>query len=132
MHEYGRLVRFAVFVIVLIAARAVAVRAQDVSVAGDWDLVAETQKGEVNWKVVFAQSGEALEVTMTGPKGNAVKGQGMLKGDAIEWSIRVSSPRGDIDVIYKGIVAGDEMTGEVDRGNIGTAQWSAKRKAPSS
>ena len=106
--------------------------AQDISVAGDWDLVAETQKGEVNWKVVFAQSGEALDIMMTGPKGNSVKGQGTLKGDAIEWSIRVSSPRGEIDVVYKGVVAGDAMTGEVDRGSGGTAKWSAKRKAPSS
>lgn len=103
-------------------------RAQEISVAGEWELVAGTQKGEVTWKVDFAQTGETLEVTMTGPRGNGVTGQGALKGDAIEWSIRVSTPRGEIDIVYKGVVAGEAMTGEVKRGNIGTAQWSAKRK----
>ncbi|MBP1660868.1 MAG: hypothetical protein H6P95_2060, partial [Candidatus Aminicenantes bacterium] len=55
--------------------------------------------------------------------------KGTLKGDAIEWSIRVSSPRGEMDIVYKGTVAGDTMAGEVARGNMGTSQWSAKRKA---
>ncbi len=122
--------RFLGIAVLLLAGSLFSLGAQDISVAGDWDLVAETQKGEVNWKVVFAQSGEALEILMTGPKGNSVKGQGTLKGDAIEWSIRVSSPRGEIDIVYKGVVAGDAMTGEVDRGNAGTAKWSAKRRAP--
>jgi hypothetical protein len=118
--------------IVLIPAGAVALRAQEISVAGEWELVAGTQKGDVIWRIVFAQTGESLEVTMTGPRGNEVKGPGTLKGDAIEWSIRVSTPRGEMDVAYKGVVAGNAMTGEVKRGNIGTAGWSAKRKAPSS
>jgi hypothetical protein len=30
---------------------------------------------------------------------------------------------------YKGVVEGDTMSGEVRRGNIGTAAWTAKRKA---
>jgi hypothetical protein len=118
--------------VLLMAASLLSLRAQDISVAGEWELVAGTQKGDVTWKVVFAQTGEALEVTMTGPKGNAVMGKGTLKGDAIEWGIRVSTPRGEIDIVYKGVVAGDAMTGEVNRGNLGTAGWSAKRKAPSS
>ncbi len=112
----------------LLAFSALALRAQDVSVTGEWELVASTKKGDVNWKVVFGQTGETLEVTMTGPQGNSVKGVGKLKGDAIEWSVRISTPRGEMDVAYKGIVAGDAMSGEVKRGNYGTAEWSAKRK----
>ena len=114
--------------LLLLTASLFSLPAQDVSVAGEWELVAGTQKGDVTWKVVFALTGETLDVTMTGPRGNEVKGRGTLKGDAIEWSIRVSTPRGDMDVVYKGVVAGDAMTGEVKRGNIGIAAWSAKRK----
>jgi hypothetical protein len=112
----------------LLATSLFSLRAQEISVAGEWELVAGTQKGDVAWKVAFAQTGETLEVTMTGPRGNEVKGQGTLKGDAIDWSIRVSTPRGEIDIVYTGVVAGEAITGEVKRGNIGTAQWSAKRK----
>jgi hypothetical protein len=121
-------IRILGMVALLLATSLYSLPAQDVSVAGEWELVAGTQKGEVTWKVVFAQTGETLDVTMTGPRGNEVKGQGTLKGDAIEWSIRVSTPRGDMDVVYKGVIAGDAMTGEVKRGNIGTAAWSSKRK----
>ncbi len=116
----------------LLALSVPALRAQDVSVAGEWELVASTKKGDVNWSVVLGQTGETLEVTMTGPHGNSVKGVGKLKGDAIEWSVRVSTPRGEMSVTYKGIVAGDAMTGEVKRGNYGTAEWSAKRKSAAS
>ncbi len=114
----------------LLATAVFSLPAQEVSVAGEWELVAVTQKGDVTWKVVFAQTGESLEATMTGPRGNEVKGQGTLKGDAIEWTIRASTPRGDIDIVYKGVVEGDAMKGEVKRGTLGTAAWSAKRKAP--
>lgn len=116
----------------LLALSALALRAQDVSVAGEWELVAATKKGDVNWKVLFAQSGETLEVTMTGPQGNSIKGQGTLKGDAVEWTLQVSTPRGEMEIAYKGVVAGDAMKGEVKRGTLGTAEWSAKRKTAAS
>ena len=122
----------AVLVFALIVGGAAALQAQDASVAGDWELAAKTQRGEVIWSVVIAQSGESLEVTMTGPRGNSVKGAGTLKGDAIEWSIKVSTPRGEMDVVYKGVVTGDTMAGEVARGAAGTSEWSAKRKPAAS
>jgi hypothetical protein len=111
----------------LISAGGAALRAQDASAAGEWELVAATQKGEVTWKVIFTQTGESLDVSMTGPRGYEVMGKGTLKGDAIEWSIRVNSPRSEMDIVYKGTVAGDTMAGEVTRGNMGSSQWSAKR-----
>ena len=123
--------RFLGTVAFFLATSLCAIPAQAVSVDGEWDLVAATKKGDVNWKVVFVQTGEILEVTMTGPQGNSIKGQGTLKGDTVEWSILVSTPRGEMDIAYKGVVAGDAMTGEVKRGDLGTAKWSAKRKTTS-
>lgn len=132
MQGFGRVIFSAALIVALVAAGAVSLRAQDASVAGEWELVAGTQKGDVTWKVVFAQAGESLDVAMTGPRGYEVKGQGTLRGDAIEWSVRVTSPRGEIDIVYKGTVSGDTMAGEVVRGNIGSAAWSAKRKTAAS
>lgn len=124
--------RFLGMAALFLASSLCALPAQSVSVDGEWELVAGTQKGDVTWKVVFVQTGEDLVATMTGPRGNEVKGKGTIKRDAIEWSIRVSTQRGDIDVVYKGVVTGDEMAGEVNRGNLGTAKWSAKRNTPPS
>jgi hypothetical protein len=103
--------------------------AQQVSVDGEWELVAQTRNGDVTWKVVFTQEGESVTVTMTGPRGGEIKGKGTLKETTIEWSVKVATPRGELEMVYKGVVEGDTMSGEVRRGNMGTGAWTAKRKA---
>lgn len=103
--------------------------AQQVSVDGEWELVAQTRNGDVTWKVVFTQEGESLTVAMTGPRGGETKGTGTLKETTIAWTVKVGTPRGELEMAYKGVVEGDTMSGEVRRGNIGTAAWTAKRKA---
>ena len=102
---------------------------QQVSVDGEWELVAQTRNGDVTWKVVFTQEGESVTVTMTGPRGGETKGTGTLKETTIEWTVKVATPRGELEMAYKGVVEGDMMSGVVRRGNIGTAAWTAKRKA---
>jgi len=102
--------------------------AQQVSVDGEWELAAQTRNGDVTWKVVFTQEGESLTVAMTGPRGGETKGTGILKEKIIEWTVKVATPRGELEMAYKGVVEGDTMSGEVRRGNIGTAAWTAKRK----
>jgi len=103
--------------------------AQQVSVSGEWDLVTQTRNGDVTWKVGFTQEGESLTVAMTGPRGGEAKGTGTLKEKIIEWTVKVATPRGELEMAYKGVVEGDTMSGEVRRGNIGTAAWTAKKKA---
>ena len=102
--------------------------AQQVSVDGEWELVTQTRSGDVTWKVVFAQEGGSITVTMTGPRGGEAKGTGTLKEAVIEWTVKVATPRGALEMAYKGVVEGDMMSGVVRRGNIGTAAWTAKRK----
>ena len=102
--------------------------AQQVSVDGEWELLAQTRRGDVTWKVVFTQEGESLTVAMTGPNGGETQGTGILKETTIEWTVKVTTSRGKLEMIYKGRVEGDKMSGEVRRGNIGTAAWTAKRK----
>lgn len=103
--------------------------AQQVSVEGEWELVAQTRSGEVAWQVVFTQEGESLTVTMTGPKGGVTKGTGTLKETTIEWTVKLSTPKGELEMAYKGVVEGDIMAGVVRRGKTGTSAWTAQRKA---
>jgi len=101
-----------------------------VSVDGEWELTTKTKQGDVTWKVLFVQEGESLNVTMTGPKGKEIKGSGTLKEDRIEWSVKVPTPRGDMNITYAGSVQGETMAGEVQRGDLGKSEWAA-RKSPS-
>ena len=116
-------------VLSVVLALPLSLAARQVSVSGEWELVVQTRNGDVTWKVVFTQEGEALTAAMTGPRGGETKGTGTLKETTIAWTVKVGTPRGELEMAYKGVVEGDTMSGEVRRGNIGTAAWTAKRKA---
>ncbi len=102
---------------------------QEVRLDGEWELTTQAQQNEVTWKVVFKQTGETLEVTMTGPRGNEFQGAGTLKGQDIEWSVKRATPQGDRTLTYRGRVEGDLMSGEVQVGRLRSFPWEAKRKA---
>jgi hypothetical protein len=102
---------------------------QDVNLDGEWELTTQAQQNEVVWKVVFKLAGEALEVTMTGPRGNEFAGSGTLKGQEIEWSVKRPTPQGERTLTYRGRVEGGRMSGEVQVGRLRSFPWEAKRKA---
>lgn len=129
MERLKFLITMALSVVLAFLALFISLAAQQVSVEGEWELVAQTRNGDVTWKVVFIQEGESVTVTMTGPRGGETKGTGTLKETTIEWTVKVATPRGELDMAYKGVVEGDMMSGVVRRGNMGTAAWTAKRKA---
>ncbi len=104
------------------------VGAKDVDVTGDWEMTVVTQRGERIRAVSFEQDGEKITVTMEGRQGEETTGEGTIKGNAIEWTISLSTPRGDMTMTYKGTVEGDTMTGAVTIGDFGSGDWTAKRK----
>jgi len=66
-------------------------------------------------------------VKTQGFQGDETSGSGKIKDNEIEWTITVSSPRGEFTLTYKGKVDGEMMTGMVDFGQMGSADWTAKR-----
>lgn len=115
-----------VFLLVLLPA---AVRAETVDVGGDWDITVTTERGEMTWEAHFAQEGEILTVTMKGPRGNEVTGEGTITENSIEWTITSSSPRGEMTITWSGEVSGETMSGEVQFGSFRTAQWEGKKRS---
>jgi hypothetical protein len=98
------------------------------NVAGDWTLTLTTPRGDRVSPVNFVQNGETLKVTMTSPRGEQSTGEGMIKGNDIEWKVTRTTPRGEMTIAYKGKVAGDTMSGDAQMGDFGTAAWKAVRK----
>ena len=101
--------------------------ARAVDVTGDWELTTETRRGEMTWQVNFVQEEEKLTVTMTGQRGE-VKGEGTVKGNEIEWTITRSTPRGEMTMAYTGTVERNTMSGNVQMGDFGSAEWKATKK----
>jgi len=98
-----------------------------VDVGGDWELTMVTQRGERTQDVTFVQDGEKLSVTMKSQRGEST-GKGTIKDNKIEWSITRSTPRGDMTMTFTGTVEGDTMSGAVEIGDFGSAEWKATKK----
>lgn len=117
----------AAIVLLITALLSVFMIAQEVDVTGDWQMTVETPRGEMASEVHFDQDGENLTVTMVGPGGDEITGEGSVEGNEIEWTVTRSTPRGEMTMTYTGIVEGDTMSGEVKMGNFGSARWEAAR-----
>jgi hypothetical protein len=105
------------------------VGASDVDVTGDWEMTMQSPRGgEMTRAVHFEQDGEKITVTMESRRGDEVTAEGTIKGNAIEWTVSRETPRGAMTMTYKGTVDGDTMSGTVEMGDFGSADWSAKRK----
>lgn len=97
----GRPRSFIYFVPVFLAAalvmpgRLTGAAGQEVRLDGEWELTTQTRQNDVTWKLVFKRTGETLEVTMTGPRGNEFSGPGTIKGRDIEWTVKRTTPQGE-------------------------------------
>ena len=101
----------------------------DVDVTGDWEMTMESPRGgEITRAVHFEQDGEKITVTMESRRGDEVSAEGTIKGNTIEWTVSRETPRGAMNLVYKGTVEGDTMSGTVEFGDFGSGDWTAKRK----
>jgi hypothetical protein len=67
-------------------------------------------------------------VSMTGPQGTPMTGEGTFKENAVQWSVIINTPQGDFTLLFKGKAEGEKMSGELDMGDFGTATWTAVKK----
>lgn len=97
-------------------------------VTGDWEMTMQGRRGERTQDMHFEQKGEKITVTWSGRRGNEMIAEGTIKGNEIEWSVTRETPRGDFTMTYKGTVKGDTMTGTMQMGEMGSSEWTAKKK----
>jgi hypothetical protein len=108
---------------------AVPVSALQTNVAGEWEMTSEGRQGPRTTNIQIEQDGEKITVTMPGMRGGGeVKAEGTIKGNEIEWTVTRSTQRGEFTITYKGKVEGDTMKGEVQMGDFGSREWTAKKK----
>lgn len=112
----------------LLAFFSVSSMALDTDVSGDWEITVSTQRGEMTWDVHFEQEGSTLTVTMSGPRGGDVTGEGTITGNKIEWTTTRETPRGEMTMTWSGEVEGNTMSGEVEFGSFGSSSWEGTKK----
>ncbi len=99
-----------------------------VDISGTWEVTAQTQQGDWTSEMKIQQDGEKITVTMEGFRGNEMKGEGAIKDNKIEWTVTISTQQGDFSISYTGTVEGDTMSGEAAIGDMGSMEWTAKKK----
>lgn len=103
--------------------------AKPAAVGGVWEMTTQgTPQGDMTADVTFVQEGDKIKVTMAGPQGMEMAGEGTVKGQDVEWALVISTPQGDFSLTYKGKVDGEMMSGEVQAGDFGAFPWTAKKK----
>jgi len=100
--------------------------AEDVS--GPWDLTVESQQGTARPAVIFKQDGEKLAGTYRGRMGETTL-QGTLKGNNIQFTVRLKFRDQDFLVTYTGTVEGSAMKGTVQFGDSASGTWTARRRS---
>lgn len=118
--------KFLMLSLIFIGLMVVSLGAVDVS--GEWEMSSQTPRGDdMTRTITITQEGEKITVTMPGRQGQELTGEGTIIGNKIEWTISRSTPRGDFTMQYRGTVAGDTMSGEVEVGDRGAMEWTAKK-----
>jgi hypothetical protein len=98
-----------------------------VDVSGAWSLTIQGRQGPRTMDLNLEQDGEELSGTLTGPQGRETPFTGSIKGAKIKFTVKFQTQRGELEIIYKGTVEGDEMSGKAQLPQA-AIDWSAKKK----
>jgi hypothetical protein len=103
--------------------------AKPADIAGVWELTIQgTPQGDMTSDATFTQDGDKIKFTMAGPGGFEMTGEGLVKGQDLEWAVTISTPQGDFALTYKAKVDGEKMTGECIAGDMGSFPFTATKK----
>jgi hypothetical protein len=104
------------------------VSADAADVSGQWDLTVESGQGTATPVVVFRQDGERLAGTYRGRMGETAL-QGTIRGNNIQFTVKLKFRDQDFVVTYTGTVDGSAMKGTVRFGDSSSGSWTARRRS---
>lgn len=98
------------------------------NLAGKWDVDMQFAYGEARHTLVFNIRGNKLSGTHLG---RTLRGslEGTVTGERIRFRSELPVEGTRLIYAFEGTLSGDRMSGEVECGEYGRAQWSAKRQA---
>jgi hypothetical protein len=97
--------------------------------AGEWTLSIETPRGLQHPTLVITRDGDNYTGIYNSMRGPLEIDAISRDGDKFAFPLVITVPIGDIEVNYRGTIAGDDMTGQVENPR-GTVPFTGKRTAP--
>jgi hypothetical protein len=99
---------------------------RNMSADGTWNVTMNTPMGAQAGTLTFATDVGTLTGTMSGAQGSLDLEDGTIDGDALSWTVNMTSPM-PIKVESTATITGDEINGEAKLGAFGTATFSGTR-----
>jgi hypothetical protein len=98
------------------------------AVDGTYNITVETPLGKQAAKLALKADDNVLSGSIEAEIGglNEFSG-GAVNGNDVTWKMELNSPLGKINLECKGMIAGDEISGEVKAGDFGTSPFKGKR-----
>jgi autotransporter translocation and assembly factor TamB len=115
--------------VVLVAAPCAAQDAQKakVDITGAWTMTVDSPQGQMTITANFKQEGETLTGNHVSEMGEATL-KGTVKGNDVNYTLTLDMGGQQMSIVHKAKVDGDTMTGTAELGEMGTMNWTAKRK----
>ncbi|MGP3958846.1 cytochrome P450 family protein [Nonomuraea sp. 3N208] len=95
------------------------------SIDGTWAFTAESPRGAQSFSATFTSHGEQLTGTMTGAQGSWEIAEGSVRGNEAGWLVRRAIM--GMNLRFTGVIDGDQWTGKVKAGLLGSFPASAVR-----
>ncbi|MDE2860172.1 MAG: MFS transporter [Chloroflexota bacterium] len=93
---------------------------------GNWQLQMESPMGTRPASLSIRENTGSLEGSLTTSMGTASV-SGRANGSEVEFSASMSGPMGAMNLTFTGTVEGDQASGQVQFGSMGSGSWSASR-----
>ena len=97
------------------------------AIDGTYKIEIDTPMGKQESTLTIKTAGNKLSGTMDSMFGKSDFSGGTVKGDAVAWTMQISSPMGDMKLEYSGKVSGNDISGEVKAGDFGTSPFKGKK-----
>ena len=97
--------------------------------AGEWTLTIDTPRGVQHPTMVINRDGERYSGVYNSLRGPIDIEAISREGDSFSFPLVITVPIGDIEVIYRGTISGDDMTGVV-HSQRGEVPFTARRSEP--
>jgi hypothetical protein len=96
------------------------------AVDGNWNLVLATPLGDRNSTLSVTSAASTLTGTLSDDSNSGEIFDGTVDRDDVAWKLTVTDPM-KFTLKFRGTVAGDAITGEIDLGHVGNYSFRGKR-----
>jgi hypothetical protein len=97
------------------------------AVDGTYTIEIQTPMGTQPGTLTLKSDGASLSGSFFGQMGEQPIENGSVSGDTFTFPAKVTSPMGDIQLVFKGTVSGDTVSGDVQAGTFGSSPFKGTR-----